>query len=184
MQRNIILISVLLLFITLMWVGETFMYAGKPDQINDLEYKQEEVNERVMTAEILSQSLNRVYQVFKNNLNDRKIINTSHNTMYFLNDLTDILNKLDIKILHIKPLRTEKQKNYIISPYLLEISCSYEQLGKFISELEKDNRLIELIEFEIQNGFERITNLNQTNKLPDQLISIEMATISLNKLKS
>ena len=121
MQRNIILISVLLLFITIMWVGETFMYAGKPDQINDLEYKQEEVNERFITAEILSQSLNRVYQVFKNNLNDRKIINTSHNTMYFLNDLTDILNKLDIKILHIKPLRTEKQKNYIISPYLQNI---------------------------------------------------------------
>ena len=182
MQRNIILISISLTFIIFMWIGENFMYADKPDQINDLEYEQEQINEKFITAEILSQSLNRVYQVFKNNLNDRKIINASHNTMYFLNDLTDILNKLEIKILHIKPMKIEKQKNYIISPYLLEISCSYEKLGKFISELEKDNRLIEIIEFEIQNGFERITNTNTTNKLPDQIISIEMATISLNKL--
>ena len=104
--------------------------------------------------------------------------------LYFLDDLTDILNKLEIKILHIKPLKIESKKDYIISPYLLEIDCSYEKLGKFFTELEKNKRLIEIVEFEINNGFERITKLNRTNKLPDQLVTIELATIALNKKKS
>lgn len=185
MQRNIILASTTIIFSIFIWIGELFSYSSKPDHIYDLEGEQKKVNEKFITAQILSQSLDRVYEVFKQNLNINMKLNKSHKKMPFLNDLTDILHRLNIKDpLHMRPLDNDKRKNYTISSYYLEIECSFEKLGKFIAELEKNNRLIEIIEFEIINGYERVTSTNRLDKLPDQLIKIELATISLNKMKS
>ena len=185
MQRNIILASIAIIFLISIWLGELFSYSSKPDRIDDLESEQKKVNEKFITAQILSQSLDRVYEVFKQNLNINRKLNKSHEKMPFLNDLTDILHKLNIKDpLNMRPLSNDNRKTYTVSSYYLEIECSYEKLGKFIAELEKNDRLIEINEFEIVNGYERVTSLNSMDKLPDQLIKLELATISLNKTKS
>ena len=34
--------------------------------------------------------------------------------------------------------------------------CTYEQLGKFMSDLEKSPRLVTIDEFNVKNGIERI----------------------------
>jgi Tfp pilus assembly protein PilO len=185
MQRNIILGSITLAFLMLIWIGEAFSFASKPDTIYDLEGEQKKVNEKFITAQILSQSLDRVYQVFKQNLNINRKLNKSHEKMPFLDDLTDIIHKLNIKDpINMRPLSSDRRKTYTVSSYYLEIECSYEKLGKFIAELEKNDRLIEINEFEIVNGYERVTSSNNLEKLPDQLIKLELATISLNKTKS
>ena len=185
MQRNIILVTIIFIFSISIWLGETFLFSQKPDKIYDLEGEQKVVNEKFITAQILSQSLDRVYQVFKQNLNVNRKINKSHENMPFIKDLTDILHKLNIKDpLSMRPLSNDRRKNKTISSYYIEIECSYEKLGKFITELEKSDRLIEIIEFEIVNGYERVTNTNQLNRLPDQIVKLELATISLNKMKS
>ena len=185
MQRNIILVSITMFFLISIWLGEMFSLSSKPDVIYDLEGEQKKVNEKFITAQILSQSLDRVYEVFKQNLNTNSKLNKSHEKMPFLNDLTDIIHKLNIKDpLSMRPLSNDKRKTYTVSSYYLEIECSYEKLGKFIAELEKNDRLIEINEFEIVNGYERVTSSNNMDKLPDQLIKLELATISLNKTKS
>ena len=185
MQRNIILVSITMFFLNSIWLGEMFSFSSKPDVIYDLEGEQKKVNEKFITAQILSQSLDRVYEVFKQNLNTNSKLNKSHEKMPFLNDLTDIIHRLGIKDpLSMRPLSNDKRKTYTVSSYYLEIECSYEKLGKFIAELEKNDRLIEINEFEIVNGYERVTSSNTMDKLPDQLIKLELATISLNKTKS
>ena len=78
MQRNIILVTIIFIFSISIWLGETFLFSHKPDKIYDLEGEQKVVNEKFITAQILSQSLDRVYQVFKQNLNVNRKINKSH----------------------------------------------------------------------------------------------------------
>ena len=58
--------------------------------------------------------------------------------MPFLDDLTDIIHKLNIKDpINMRPLSSDRRKTYTVSSYYLEIECSYEKLGKFIAELKE-----------------------------------------------
>ena len=183
MQRNIIITAILCIFIITFSIIENFVYENKPDKIYDLEGEQKIVNEKYITAQILSQRLDNVYQVFQSNLAD--ISKQSENTtMVFLDELTDILNQLDIKTISMKPIQSNKRKNYTLDPYRLEIECSYEKYGKFIAELERNDRLIFINEFSLNNSYDRIANKNKEKKLNNQMIRMEIATITLKKQRS
>ena len=86
----------------------------------------------------------------------------------------------------LKQIQSQKQKlapRQVLQARLLQLNTlNLEQA--IIAELEKNDRLIEINEFEVVNGYERVTSSSNMDKLPDQLIKLELATISLNKTKS
>ena len=89
----------------------------------DLEIDQTKANEKFITAQLLSSSLNRVYQIFVQNLTfNRKGKNENNDSIDFLNYLTDLLNKLEIKILSIKPKSSEKRGTNLYNPYEISIN--------------------------------------------------------------
>ncbi len=185
MKRNIIYFGVLIVFVSLQWIGKSFYYNGLPEEIMDLEDDQRIVNEKFITAQILSQSLHRVYKVFEDNLalktDDEKSQTAS---MPFLNNLTDIMNDLDIKVLELKPKTKEKQGNTILVPYELLFECPYENFGKFVTELERNNRLINIEEFYVDNGLDRITTMTNVNQLVNLRVKIRLSVITLKKARS
>ena len=84
----------------------------------DLESEQKKANEKYITAQLLSSSLNRVYQIFIQNLTLRNNNQNEKNaSIDFLNYLTDVLNKLEIKVLSIKPKSSEKRGRNLYNPY-------------------------------------------------------------------
>ena len=115
----------------------SYLYDKKYDLILDLEQEQKIVNEKFITAQILSEKLNSVYKLFEINLatdsNDKK---NKEANMLFLEDLTDVLEKLDIKLLQIEPGSKNKKGSTTYIPYSMEIKCDYEQFGKFIIEVQ------------------------------------------------
>ena len=68
MKRNIILLSIIVTFILLITMLRSFVYDNKYNDIIDLEDEQKIANEKYITAQILSQKLDHVYRIFKNNL--------------------------------------------------------------------------------------------------------------------
>ena len=99
----------------------------------DLELDQKKANEKFITAQLLSSSLNRVYQMFVNNLSiNKKGKSEKNNSIDFLNYITDLLNKLEIKIVSIKPKTSEKRGKNLYNPYEIGIKSSYENFGKFM----------------------------------------------------
>mgnify|MGYP001223304753 CR=1 FL=1 len=46
MQRNIILISMIIVFSLSIWLGELFLYSNKPDTIYDLEGEQKIIRKK------------------------------------------------------------------------------------------------------------------------------------------
>ena len=149
----------------------------------DLGIDQKKANEKFITAQLLSSSLNRVYQIFIQNLTfNNKGKSEKNDSIDFLNYLTDLLNKLEIKILSIKPKSSEKRGNNLYNPYEIDIKSSYEKFGKFITQLEQTTRLIEIEEITLNNGLERIRSTNRGEQLQTQDYTLIISTISLNKV--
>ena len=143
---------------------------------------QKTVNEKYITAQILSQDLQHVYSLFENNLAiNKNDIKNQEASIDFLKELTELTDNLGIITNKIHPKPKQKSGKHTIIPYNLEIRCDYEKLGKFLSELENNERLIIMNDFIFDNGLERVTNQGMLEKLPDQDIEMTIATVTLNK---
>ena len=186
LKRNIILFSICLVYIILNLSLSSVLFSNKIDIINELEIKHKNVNEKYITAQILSKKLDKVYTIFENNLafkkNDEK---TKEASMIFLKDLTDILEKLNIDLEQIIPGKKEKKGKETKIPYLLQFKCDYEKLGEFVTELESNNRLIAIDQLIINNNIEKTrTNNNNQKDILEQDIEMKIYTITLNKSKN
>ena len=181
-KRNIILFGVLIVLTISYWLSATFFIGDKPFEIKLLEQEETELNENLISAQILASKLDRVYTLFQENLALSQQDSLAEDaSLPFLNSLTDILEDLDIQLLGIKPKDRESKGEYYKSPYAITIECSYEEFGKFLAEIERSPRLITLNEYEVKNGVERVkTNVSEED-LIEQVFELNLATITLVK---
>ena len=108
-------------------------------QITLLEDEETELNENLISAQILASQLDRVFTLFQENLALSKMDSLADDAnLPFLNNLTDILDDLDITLMGIKPKPREDKRTYLKAPYLITLECTFEQFGKFLSEIEKE----------------------------------------------
>ena len=184
-KRNTILFASLLILSLSYWISSSFMIGDKPFQITLLEDEETELNENLISAQILASQLDRVFTLFQENLALSKMDSLADDAnLPFLNNLTDILDDLDITLMGIKPKPREDKRTYLKAPYLITLECTFEQFGKFLSEIERSPRLITVDEFEVKNGIERIKANTEEDKLIDQEFIVALSTITLVKSKS
>jgi len=184
-KRNTILFGALLILSLSYWIISSFMIGDKPFQITLLEDEETELNENLISAQILASQLDRVFTLFQENLALSKMDSLADDAnLPFLNNLTDILDDLDITLMGIKPKPREDKRTYLKAPYLITLECTFEQFGKFLSEIERSPRLITVDEFEVKNGIERIKANTEEDKLIDQEFVVALSTITLVKSKS
>jgi len=184
-KRNIILFGALVLLTLSYWASASVLIGEKPFEIRLLEEEQEELNENLISAQILASQLDRVFTLFQENLALSKADSLADDAnLPFLNSLTDILDDLDIKLLGIKPKPRVDKITYFKAPYLITLECTFEQFGMFLSEIERSPRLITVDEFEVKNGIERIKTNTEEEKLLEQEFVVNLSTITLVKSKS
>ena len=184
-KRNIILFGALVLLTISYWASASVLIGEKPFEIRLLEEEQEELNENLISAQILASQLDRVFTLFQENLALSKADSLADDAnLPFLNSLTDILDDLDIKLLGIKPKPRVDKITYFKAPYLITLECTFEQFGLFLSEVERSPRLITVDEFEVKNGIERIKTNTEEEKLLEQEFVVNLSTITLVKSKS
>ena len=184
-KRNIILFGALVLLTLSYWASASVLIGETPFEIRLLEEEQEELNENLISAQILASQLDRVFTLFQENLALSKADSLAVDAnLPFLNSLTDILDDLDIKLLGIKPKPRVDKITYFKAPYLITLECTFEQFGMFLSEIERSPRLITVDEFEVKNGIERIKANTEEEKLLEQEFVVNLSTITLVKSKS
>jgi len=184
-KRNIILFGALVLLTISYWASASVLIGKKPFEIRLLEEEQEELNENLISAQILASQLDRVFTLFQENLALSKADSLADDAnLPFLNSLTDILDDLDIKLLGIKPKPRVDKITYFKAPYLITLECTFEQFGMFLSEIERSPRLITVDEFEVKNGIERVKANTEEEKLLEQEFVVNLSTITLVKSKS
>ena len=184
-KRNIILFGCLVVLTLTYWVSASFLIGDKPFEIRVLEEEQQELNENLISAQILASQLDRVFTLFQENLALSKADSLADDaSLPFLNNLTDILEDLDIKLLGIKPKTRIDKITYFRAPYVITLECSYDQFGKFLTEIERSPRLITIDEFEVKNGIERIKANTEEERLVYQEFVVNLSTITLVKSKN
>ena len=184
-RRNIILFGALVLLTISYWASASVLIGEKPFEIRLLEEEQEELNENLISAQILASQLDRVFTLFQENLALSKADSLADDAnLPFLNSLTDILDDLEIKLLGIKPKPRVDKITYFKAPYLITLECTFEQFGLFLSEVERSPRLITVDEFEVKNGIERIKANTEEERLLEQEFVVNLSTITLVKSKS
>ena len=184
-KRNIILFGSLILLTITYWVSSSILIDDKPLRIQILEEEQEELNENLISAQILASQLDRVFTLFQENLALSKADSLADDAnLPFLNNLTDMLDDLDIRLLGIKPKSRIDKMTYLKAPYIITLECTFDQFGKFLAEIERSPRLITVDEFEVKNGIERIKANTDEENLIFQEFSVNLSTITLVKSKS
>ena len=184
-KRNIVLFGCLIVLSLSYWISASFLIGEKPFEIRVLEEEQQELNENLISAQILASQLDRVFTLFQENLALSKADSLADDaSLPFLNNLTDMLEDLDIKLLGIKPKARIDKITYFKAPYIITLECSYDQFGKFLTEIERSPRLITIDEFEVKNGIERIKANTDEERLLFQEFVVNLSTITLVKSKS
>ena len=184
-KRNIILFGALVLLTLSYWVSASVLIGEKPFEIRVLEEEQQELNENLISAQILASQLDRVFTLFQENLALSKSDSLADDAnLPFLNNLTDMLDELEIKLLGIKPKPRVDKITYFKAPYLITLECTFDQFGKFLSEVERSPRLITVDEFEVKNGIERIKANTEEEQLMEQEFVVNLSPITLVKSKS
>jgi len=184
-KRNIVLFGCLIVLSLSYWLSASFLIGEKPFEIRVLEEEQQELNENLISAQILASQLDRVFTLFQENLALSKADSLADDaSLPFLNNLTDTLEDLDIKLLGIKPKPRIDKITYFKAPYIITLECSYDQFGKFLTEIERSPRLITIDEFEVKNGIERIKANTDEERLLFQEFVVNLSTITLVKSKN
>ena len=184
-KRNIVLFGCLIVLSLSYWISASFLIGEKPFEIRVLEEEQQELNENLISAQNLSSQLDRVFTLLQENLALSKADSLADDaSLPFLNNLTDMLEDLDIKLLGIKPKPRIDKITYFKAPYIITLECSYDQFGKFLTEIERSPRLITIDEFEVKNGIERIKANTDEERLLFQEFVVNLSTITLVKSKS
>ena len=184
LKRSLILGIACAVYIIISISLSNMLINNKKEQIYNLEARHKTVNEKFITAQILSKSLDNVYNIFENNLatskNDDK---NKEASMDFLKYLTDIMEKYNIKLNQIIPGKKIKKGSLTNIPYDIHIVCDYEKLGEFINEIESSDRIILIKELTIKNNIEKIKSNKKDQNISDQEIEMEIRTVTINKAK-
>jgi Tfp pilus assembly protein PilO len=167
------------------WANQTWMIADKPEGLLDLEDELVELNEQLISAQILASKVGQVYSLFEQNLALSKQDSLADDaSLPFLKSLMEMMNGHGITLLNIKPKPRVEKTNHIAAPYEVIMKCSYDELGKFMSELEKSPRLVTIDEFHVKNGIERIKSNASEMDLREQIIEIHLSTLTMVKSKT
>jgi len=167
------------------WANQTWVIADKPEGLLDLEDELVELNEQLISAQILASRVEQVYTLFERNLALSKQDSLADDaSLPFLKSLMKMMNGHGITLLNIKPKPRVEKTNHIAAPYEVIMKCSYDELGKFMSELEKSPRLVTIDEFHVKNGIERIKSNASEMDLREQIIEIHLSTLTMVKSKT
>ena len=184
-NRNSMITLILFGLTILFWLNQDWLIGEKPLELKALEMEQEELNEQLISAQILANKLDQVYTLFDKNLALSKQDSIAEDaSIPFLKNLTVTMNNLEITLLNVKPQPRVEKGNFLRTPYELIIKCTYSQLGKFMAEIERSPRLIIINEFTVKNGIERVKRSATEEDLLTQIVEIHLATLTLVKSKT
>jgi len=184
LKRSLILIGICILYFILSSSISNFIIDDKKNILYNLESEHQSVNEKYITAQILSKSLENVYTIFEKNLSSSIEDDVNkESSMKFLKNITDIMEKYNIKLNQIIPGKKIKKSSMIHIPYKIQFVCDYEKLGQFINEIESSDRLILIDELLIKNNIEKIKS-NKDQDISNLNIELTIKTITINKSKT
>ncbi len=150
MKRNLILLIILVLFSGGAWGYNNWVYKKYPSKIRQLDRTIQQRDEKLISAQIIHQQLDLVANLIEKNLAASKSDSLAEDaSLPFMEYITGLIRDNKIKLVKMEPGKRSTRLDYVRVPYTIEIEASYKELGRFVNQLEKSERLITIEEFEI-----------------------------------
>lgn len=106
--------------------------------------------QQALGSRIPADKLQKVKELIEHNSIDSGAISEGEGyTSQSLGKLTAILKELKIKLLSFTPGETRQEKLFVVSPFEIELRCSYHQLGRLLETIERSRDFIVIREFRL-----------------------------------
>jgi Tfp pilus assembly protein PilO len=193
MKKNLILSAFLLLFVLAFWIYYKNVIEPQPAKIVELQDKIGEKKRQLLSAQVISRNLQYVNDLIQYNLvEDLSDSLAEAASIPFLKYLTSLMDDLGVILISMKPLELMKydqttlkkliDQDYIEIPYSMTVLSNYSQLGRFLEELEKNPRLINVTRIQMANPIDISTYEGEILGRPDQhKIDLEIQTLTILK---
>ena len=193
MKKNLILSGVLLILVLGYWYFFKTVVEKQPAVIAELKQELAEKTRQHLSAQIISKNLKNVNDLIENNLVENLSDSLAQSSSIpFLDYLTGLLDKHEIVLISMRPSnvirwddRSESHlidQEYIEIPYGMTVLASYKQLGKFLEDLEKSQRLIKVARIQVMNPLDYTYRKGEVSGRPDQHeINIIIHTMTILK---
>lgn len=158
-------------------------YPRLPRQIKVLNDRIMVKNEKLISAQILAQKLDLVAKLIDHNLAiSAKDSLAQDASMPFMEDMTRLLDKHGITLISLEPSkRRVTRHDYVRTSYEMVVECSFKEMGRFINDLEKSERLITLEGFEVNNQLSAIDARKNRRRVDTQIFEMKISTLTLIK---
>ena len=193
MKKNIIITIALLVYVLAFWAFYTYYIEPQPAKLADLKGQLAEKRRQYLSAQIISKNLENVNDLIKNNLVENLSDSLAQaSSIPFLNYLTGLIDDLDMVLISMRPasvLRWDQttggkliDQEYIEIPYSMTLLASYKQLGKFLENLEKSQRLIKVARIQVINPVDFAYYAGEISGKPDQhRVEVVIHTLTILK---
>ncbi len=182
MKKNLVLLLLLVLFGGGAWTYHHWIFADYPQQIRQFDRTIQLKDEKLISAQIIHSQLDLVANLIEKNLALSKTDSLAEDaSLPFLEYITGILNDLQIKLIKLEPGKKSARLDYVRTPYSLTMFASYEQVGKFINQLEKSERLITVEQFTVDNAVRKSGANAEKGNLKSHEVELRISTLTLIK---
>ena len=168
------------------WYHYTFAYPQRPVVLNEKAKQLRDLNEKLISAEILARELDVVAKVIEQNLATSSTDSLAEDAnLTFMNYITDVLRQGKIEMIKMEPGKKVAKPDYVRTPYNLIILASYRQFGQFVNTLEKSERLITVEDYDIDNDVKKVAQrVKAGGRLDTRTIQLKLSTLTLIKKKT
>ncbi len=182
MKRNLVLLLLLALFGGGAWVYHKFVFAEYPSQIKQFDRDISLLDEKLISAQIIHSQMDLTANLIEKNLALSKSDSLAEDaSLPFLEYITGILNNFEIKLMKLEPAKKSARLDYVRTPYTLTLEATFEELGKFINQLEKSERLITVEQFEVDNAVRKSGSMAEKGNYKKHEMILRISTLTLIK---
>ncbi len=160
-----------------------FLVGDKPQRIKSRHRDIQELQERLISAQITSRGLSEVRGLIERNLaySARDTL-AQGASMAFLFDLHRVLDNLGVAVLGIEPQKPQTKGRFIETPYVLEVECTFRQWADLVDKMEKSPRFITLSAIELSNGLDDYFGERGSDHVPGSFrVKMTLSTLTLVK---
>jgi len=182
MKRNLIMLFLLLLFGGAAWSYNNWIYKKYPSKIKQLDRTIQLQDQKLISAQIIHQQLDLVANLIEKNLALSKSDSLAEDaSMPFMEFITSVLKESEIVLAKLEPGKKSARLDYVRTPYTLTVEATYKELGKFINQLEKSERLITVENIEIDNAVRKSGAQAEKGDLAAKEMVLRISTLTLIK---
>lgn len=182
MKRNWIMLALLVLFGGAAWGYYNWIYSEYPATIRQLDRDIQLRDEKLISAQIIHQQLDLVANLIEKNLALSKSDSLAEDaSIPFMEFVTQLLTDNKIKLIKMEPGKKSARLDYVRTPYTLFVEATFKELGRFINQIEKSERLVTIEQIEIDNAIRKSGTLAEKGDINKKPVELRVSTLTLIK---